>query len=184
MPPSNCANDWEPCLEERCCVSARQLCYRREGRVFAQCKPPPKKKGTCELDGWLCPDDWLSTAPPPPLAHASEQADVTQAVATTAAPHGEGGDGGGIDVLSLLVGAGVAACCGLAGVGLCVYICFIAPKVEHRRQERRGHKRLTEREKRGLTRSMRPARGVRADQDTELADKGLDGAVDLALTRL
>ena len=181
-PPSNCANDWEPCLEERCCVSATQLCYRREGRVFAQCKPPPKKKGACELNGWLCPDDWLSQAPPPPpLAHASQQADASEAVAPTAAPHDDGGDDGGIDVLSLLVGAGVAACCGLACAGLCVYMVFVAPKVQHRREERRGHKRLTAREKRGLTRSVTPGRGFRADQETELADEGLDGAVDEAL---
>tara|TARA_B110001452_G_scaffold233849_1_gene211837 strand:+ start:1190 stop:1645 length:456 start_codon:yes stop_codon:yes gene_type:complete len=149
--------------------------------VFAQCKPPPKKKGACELNGWLCPDDWLSQAPPPPLAHASQQADASEAVATTAAPHDDGGDDGGIDVLSLLVGAGVAVCCGLACAGLCVYMVFVAPKVQHRREERRGHKRLTAREKRGLTRSVTPGRGFRADQETELADEGLDGAVDEAL---
>lgn len=151
--------------------------------MFAQCKPPPKKKGACELHGWLCPDDWLSEEPPhPPLAHASQQAEATDTLVAAGAAHDDAGSASGIDALSLLVGAGAAACCGLSCAGLCVYLCFVVPKTQRRREERRGHKRLTEREKRGLTRGVTPGRGFRADDtDADLADEGLDGAVDEAL---
>ncbi len=78
LPGTVCSGFFERCLETKCCAVHSQLCYKREGKQFAMCKTIPVEKFNgnivrsypCDHDdlqgnGWICPERWLPSPPPP-----------------------------------------------------------------------------------------------------------------------
>ena len=50
-----CHERWKPCLDNDCCLSAADACYKRSGRQFKQCRPLARNGSCVSNADWLCP---------------------------------------------------------------------------------------------------------------------------------
>lgn len=67
-PRPPCTDNFAPCGRSQCCADASFACYKRNGKMFAQCRPRRElfAGDVCtDTDMWLCPSYWEPPPRPP-----------------------------------------------------------------------------------------------------------------------